>query len=931
MYDAPAEGGSMYDAPAEGSSMYDAPAEGGSMYDAPAGGSMYDAPAPAGPEKRVDPSDGEAYTEEEFLEAYGGLDEWNEATPVAPEPAASMYDAPAPSAEPTGFNFGDAAAPAEDAPSGFNLGGSAPAEEPAPALVGPEPTLAPPPSTGNFDSDMATIKSRISELVASQVEALKQSATLRTQVDTLKHEIEETKKQVDDAGAAEEYEKADELQAAVEAKEGELKQAQAQLVAYTERYTKAEQAKEEMMLKQVALRQETLATLQSHRSQQEATCADFVGSNGPKLQGEESDCFEKSDAIDAAKKSVVDDTAKAQADFDAVEQQVASSVAGPTAEKKSEDERLASLNAKVEDLTRQLAAATAERDESQAKLNGIVAVIDQERANYNDKYAAIDAEKARIAQVDKQADEDRAVVESRQAALEQAWAQAEESRTKIVEAIQNIASQEDDHLDAVDLIEHTVKLDKEMAAKQAGREAALSAPEAELLKLKADLEEFNLANASYTAEMAGLEGQIGALQAALDTIGQKIPSLEGEQKAAAAARNFKEAGRLKKLITEAQGDQETKKAELETQKAAKAAKEAENSEAAAQLVALEGAVAAQEKKIGSTQFDGLVQSISEAQGRLTAVKTADPDASDCGLLEAKLELFTGQAQALTTKYSLGPVERPAVAPASIETRERIVASTPELPKPKPAMTEDEALECLRTFSAKVAAIEAELEAKQAAEDYDACDALAQQQEELEAAHATAQTIIPMTMAEATQIAGSFAAESTRLQESIAEKMEAEDYDACDALQAELDALSAKHEIAQKLAGGAPPVSAAVSEGVPPAAAAAPAPAADSGMLGGFDFSAPAPAADAAAPLGGFDFGSSAVPNGDAPPAAAAAASDVFGKEEATALLAKLAELEEELAQKMQAEDYDRCEEINAEVEKLSERKDEAIALTADDE
>jgi len=29
------------------------------------------------PEKRIDPDDGEAYTQEDFLEAYGGLDEWN--------------------------------------------------------------------------------------------------------------------------------------------------------------------------------------------------------------------------------------------------------------------------------------------------------------------------------------------------------------------------------------------------------------------------------------------------------------------------------------------------------------------------------------------------------------------------------------------------------------------------------------------------------------------------------------------------------------------------------------------------------------------------------------------------------------------------------------------------------------------------------------
>ena len=36
----------------------------------------------AWPERRVDPSDGEAYTENEFQEAYGGLNEWNAAIPT---------------------------------------------------------------------------------------------------------------------------------------------------------------------------------------------------------------------------------------------------------------------------------------------------------------------------------------------------------------------------------------------------------------------------------------------------------------------------------------------------------------------------------------------------------------------------------------------------------------------------------------------------------------------------------------------------------------------------------------------------------------------------------------------------------------------------------------------------------------------------------
>ena len=100
------------------------------------------------------------------------------------------------------------------------------------------------------------------------------------------------------------------------------------------------------------------------------------------------------------------------------------------------------------------------------------------------------------------------------------------------------------------------------------------------------------------------DGQIGSLQAAVDTLGQKIPTLEGEKKAAAAARNFKEAGRLSKEIAAASSEKEEKEKELGAQKAAKAQKEADNSEAAAKLVQLEGAVGNQEKTVGSTQFDG---------------------------------------------------------------------------------------------------------------------------------------------------------------------------------------------------------------------------------------------------------------------------------------------------------------------------------------
>ena len=64
---------------------------------------------------------------------------------------------------------------------------------------------------------------------------------------------------------------------------------------------------------------------------------------------------------------------------------------------------------------------------------------------------------------------------------------------------------------------------------------------------------------------------------------------------------------------------------------------------------------------------GLLQSISEVQGQLDV---AQAKGDECGLLQAKLELFTTQANALTSKYDLGPISRPPVTPDQVASRER---------------------------------------------------------------------------------------------------------------------------------------------------------------------------------------------------------------------------------------------------------------------
>ena len=96
-----------------------------------------------------------------------------------------------------------------------------------------------------------------------------------------------------------------------------------------------------------------------------------------------------------------------------------------------------------------------------------------------------------------------------------------------------------------------IKIEQEAEAKAAERSAALEEPKALLLKYEAELNDFKAGNMAYTTEMAMIESQIAQLQVAVDQLYVRLPGLEGEKKAAAASRNFKEAGRLSKEITAA--------------------------------------------------------------------------------------------------------------------------------------------------------------------------------------------------------------------------------------------------------------------------------------------------------------------------------------------------------------------------------------------
>ena len=97
--------------------------------------------------------------------------------------------------------------------------------------------------------------------------------------------------------------------------------------------------------------------------------------------------------------------------------------------------------------------------------------------------------------------------------------------------------------------------------------------------------------------------------------------------------------------------------ELEGQKNAKAEKEAGNEAANSQMMQLVSAVGAQQKVVGSTNFDGLVLTIAELKGRMAALATGAGGATDeTQLLAAKLGLAEAEATKESAEFGLSAID-----------------------------------------------------------------------------------------------------------------------------------------------------------------------------------------------------------------------------------------------------------------------------------
>ena len=136
-----------------------------------------------------------------------------------------------------------------------------------------------------------------------------------------------------------------------------------------------------------------------------------------------------------------------------------------------------------------------------------------------------------------------------------------------------------------------------------------------------------------------------------------------------------------------------------------------------------------------------------------------------------------------------------------------------LPAPAPRMTEEEAMLVLRSAASQDAELNAQLDEAMAAEQYDLCDELTLKIDQLQQDKAAAQATlgdkaadVTMSTEEAETVVASYADDLAGLEANLGKAMADADYDQCDAVQVEIDALKTKKAAADaSLSGGPGPV------------------------------------------------------------------------------------------------------------------------------
>jgi hypothetical protein len=655
-------------------------------------------------------------------------------------------------------------------------------------------------------SKMRVADGQLAAALTEQAKLLLQCARTRKAVISDRTKLTNMEAEVEEATGSEDYDRAERIQNDIDILRARLASAQQQLAATQVGLQEANAAKNNMLSNAAALHGQRVEELRTIRSETLATCAAFIGEHGARLNSSEDSLKSIAQQVTATSHAIQAEIGSSDKLEAWVNKQVAEKTVDITAQKVSHEANVTRIDEEIAELLRQVEV---KREERQTETEGIEAVdagVESTRQIYAKELGDIVSSRQTIQRQEAECETKTYEIEAQWPRLEKYRKEVDAQRDLVVAAINENCKDED----AVQKNRSLLTLWLGVADEDEQLEQAATEKEAllkeQLARARAELRTLSASNSAFADGMRRLQTEATQLQKTKQRCDQMMPALENEKASAAKARNFKEASRLNSEIKAVQLEAEETEAKLVTLNATIAAKHNQNADLSEKLTGLSATVDKAEKAVNVGRFDYINALIGRLSARVAAASTSS-DETNQGFFQVQLDVAKEEADDLAKRYAMSTSYDSAYT-VDIPSSTSAIAEVVELPKPIPRMSEAEAAAIIQGYASKSAELECQLEEAMDEEDYDKCDGINEELDALKDTKGVADELlgdraktVGMSEDEATEFVASYDTALPELEAKLGAAMEAEDYDLCDTVSAQVDALKTKKVIADGVVKG----------------------------------------------------------------------------------------------------------------------------------
>lgn len=659
------------------------------------------------------------------------------------------------------------------------------------------------------------LKRRMASFNDGHAQLLQQISHQRAAIASDEAKLAGLEAEIEQAMAREDYDHADRVQSDVDTLKGRVTSGK-QTLAGNEQRAKEHDAKKIDMLNQgVQLHAARVDELTAQRDEEMRRCGAFIDSYGGRLADAENQLRDITNEIGVTLKSASAEEAAVATEQESVDSQVDQRTEGIRAEKDEHIKTIETIDEQIAELERQIAAKQAERQTETNAISVIDTQVYEERQTFSVQLTDIAERTDLIGQKRFECESKKQAMETQWRVLEEYRISAQAHREQYAEVIKTLCQDTDAVQEDKSMLSFWLGCIEEDQNAEQGATHRQGQLKAKLTAVSRDLQEVESANSDFADGMRVLQTESTQLQAALSRYEQQLPDLEGQKTAAASTRNFKEASRLNGEIKRVQGEQEQATARLTALNGSIAQKESQNADVSMKLSALQKAVDVAEKAVHTDRLETLKSHVAKLKARV-----ATADQFNAAFAQAQLDMATGEANEIAKRLNLETVDSVKAEVLALPQVAAVTADVVDLPAPVPRMTEEEATLVLRNFASQDADLNAQLEEAMGAEQYDLCDELTLKIDKLSQDKAAAQETLgdkaanaSMSTEDAEKVVATYDADLAELEAGLEKAMVDEDYDQCDALQLQVDALKTKKLTADATLTGdtAPVESAAVGD------------------------------------------------------------------------------------------------------------------------